>query len=74
MTKNQMIKELQRAEAKAWKEYCEFKAEYVPMSPEGVQARRMSWMTVDTLLSDMKIPRFTPGELFAEGLVPNVIK
>ena len=69
-----MMQTLQRAEAKAWKEYCEFKAAYATVAPDSVQARRISWVAIDTLLSEMSVPRFTPRELFEEGLTPAVIK
>lgn len=74
MTKKEMIKTLQVAEAKAWKDYCEFKAKYATVAPDSVQARRVSWLAIDILLSEMSVPRFTPRELFEEGLVPDVIK
>jgi hypothetical protein len=74
MTKKEMMQTLQRAEAKAWKEYCEFKAAFATVAPDGVQQRRVRWMAVDTLLNEMSVPRFTPRELFEEGLVPDPVR
>lgn len=74
MNKPQMIKTLQVAEARAWKEYCEFKAAFATVAPDGVLLRRGRWLAIDTLLSEMSVPRFTPRELFEEGLVPDPVR
>ena len=69
-TKKEMIHALQVAEAQAWKEYTEFKTDYASIAPDGVQARRTKWVAIDTLLSEMNVPRFTPAQLEREGLMP----
>jgi len=69
MTKTQMIKEIQVAEAKAWKTLGEMKDAFGTDSAEATAARR-AWGSLFDLREQLGLPGLSVLELLEMGLLP----
>ena len=69
MTKKEMIKQIQVAEAKAWKNLSWVKREFGVMSDQAKKAR-CSWQSLFDIREQLGIPGMPVAELIANDLMP----
>lgn len=73
MTKAQLIKDIQLAEARAWKEYRDLDAAAgrdSSITMDRVTRSRTQWATLYDLRETLGIPSMPPAQMLALGLFP----
>lgn len=70
MTKKEMIKEIQVAEAQAWKAFRDAEVEGMGYSKEQIDRLKNKWVALYDLRESLGIPALSFGTMYAMNLVP----